>query len=140
MAKAGGVVITGVKELDLKLAGMPARLQKKLSRQATRKAAKDIVLPDAKRNVPHDTGDLERSLTVRAIKRSRSRVGHSVETKDGFFKGNQFYGGFIEFGWDDKPEGDPFLRPALYGNENRIRKLFHNALRSFIGGERVRTK
>jgi hypothetical protein len=92
VAKAGGgVIVTGDKELDKLLRGLPLKVQKKVSRQATRKAAKDIVLPDAKSRVPVDTGDLEESLIVKAIKRNRTKFGHQVQTKDGFYSGDQFY-------------------------------------------------
>lgn len=136
-----GAIITGVKELDAILATMPARLQKKLAADACKKACKDIILPDAKQLVPVDTGALEDSLVVRAAKRSRSKrgsqVGYAVQTKDGFFQGDEFYGGFQEFGWDDHPEGDPFLRPALWSNVGRIRELFLKTLRIFVAQQGV---
>lgn len=140
MKAGGGVIITGERELDLKLMLMPFRLQKKLARDACKVACKDIVLPDAKQGVPVESGALEESLVVRAVKRSRSKkgsqVGYSVQTKDGFFQGDEFYGGFQEFGWDDKPEGDPFLRPALWGNTNKVRALFVAVMRFFIREQR----
>ena len=140
MARAGtgvDIEITGVAELDRKFARMPKRLQKKLTRKATRKSARDIVLPDAKAMAPRDEGDLEKSLTVRSVPRSRKQFGHRVQTRDGFFQGDEYYAGFQEFGWDDKPEGDPFLRPALYSNEGRIRKTFKVAVGEFIREEKV---
>ena len=135
MAKAGaGIALTGDKALDLKLAGMHGRFQKKLSRKATRLAAKDIVLPDAKRMAPIDTGKLEKSLVVRAMKRSRVKVGHVVQTRDGFFKGYEFYGGFQEFG-TKRMKADPFLRPAVYANDLQIRAKYIMALREAIREE-----
>lgn len=136
-----GAIVTGVKELDAILASLPGKLQRKLSADACKVACKDIILPDAKQLVPVDSGDLEASLVVRAVKRSRSKkgtqVGYAVQTKEGFYKGDQFYGAFQEFGWDDKPEGDPFLRPALWSNVSRIRTLFVQALRLFVGQQRA---
>lgn len=146
MAKAGtGVIITGDKELDRLLKGLPLKVQKKVSRSATRKAAKDIVLPDAKSRVPVDTGDLEESLSVRAIKRSRTKFGHEVRTKDGFYSGDQFYGAFIEFGTKERKHKsgkqvgriDPaknfaYLRPAVYDNDARIRALYVTAMKELI--------
>lgn len=144
MSKQRGVVITGDKELDRKLAKLEPKLQKKLSRQATRKAAKDIVLPAAQAAVPANTGELEDSLKVRAVTRSRNRIGHMVVAGDGFFVGDQFYGGFIEFGTKTRatraghsrgrvmPGQHAFLRPAVYDNEVRVRKLFQDTLREFI--------
>ncbi len=144
MKAGGGVIVTGDKELDKLLAGLTAKLQKKLSRQATRKAAKDIVLPEAKARVPVDTGDLEDSLTVRAIKRIRGKIGHMVATRDGFFKGDQFYGGMIEFGTKERqhksgkqvgqirPHEFAFLRPAIYDNEDRIKAEYVKGVRELI--------
>jgi HK97 gp10 family phage protein len=160
VAKAGGgVLVTGDKALDRVLRGMPVKLQKKLSRKATRKAAKDIILPDAKNRVPVDFGELEESLTVTAIKRSRYKFGHQVGTKEGHFRGDQFYGAFLEFGTKErfhKPKGDAksssidthkgqgkyvgsiepykftFLRPALYDNSDQVRDAYVEAMKEFI--------
>jgi len=146
VAKAGGgVIITGDEALDKLLKGLPLKVQKKLSTQATRKAAKEIVLPDAKSRVPVDTGDLEESLVVRSIKRSRFRIGHQVQTKDGFNQGDQFYGAFIEFGTKprvhksgksvgriDPSKNFAYLRPAVYDNEARIKGLYVTAMNELI--------
>lgn len=142
---ATGAIVTGDKKLDALLGGLELKLQKKLSRQATRKAAKDIVLPQAKANAPFDTGDLEESLTVRAVARKRGKVGHMVATKDGLWKGNQFYGAFMEFGTKERQHAsgkgvgriDPskhgaFMRPAVYDNEARIRQLYVKDLEQLI--------
>ena len=145
MKAGGGVIVTGDKELDRLLRGLPLAAQKKLSRKATRKSAKEIVLPEAKSRVPVDTGDLEESLVVKAMRRSRGRFGHQVQTKDGFYTGDQFYGAFIEFGTHErvhksgKPVGriDPsknfaYLRPAVYDNEGRIVQTYVDAMLELI--------
>ena len=141
-------IITGDKHLDKLLAGMPLKMQKKLSRKATRKAAKEIVLPDAQARAPFDTGDLEESLTVKAVTRKKNRVGHMVTTKEGFYRGDQFYGAFMEFGTKERqhksgrPVGriDPsihqaFMRPAVYDNEGKIKTLYVTALDELIREE-----
>lgn len=144
MKAGGGVIVTGDEALDKLLATLTPKLQKKLSRQATRKSAKDIVLPEARNRVPVDTGDLDDSLTVRAVKRSRNKIGHMVATKDGFFKGDQFYGGMIEFGTKERahksgksvgsiqPHKFAFLRPAIYDNEARIKSMYVSDVRELI--------
>lgn len=138
--KAGtGIAITGDRELDRKLKGMEGKFKKKLSRKATRKAAKEIVLPAAKANAPVGTGDLRKSLVVRTIKRSRSRIGHQVQTKDGFFKGDQFYGAFHEFG-TARMKARPFMRPAVYDNESRITSFYVAALKEAIYEEAATAK
>ena len=145
MKAGGGVIVTGIEELDKALKEFPANVQKAMAKKGTKKAAKDIVLPDAISRVPVDTGDLEDSLTVRAIKRTRGKIGHMVTTKEGFFKGDQFYAGFIEFGTKERthkssgksvgaiqPHYHAFLRPALYENRDKINELFADVLRAEI--------
>jgi HK97 gp10 family phage protein len=145
MKAGGGVIVTGFEELDKALGEFPAKVQKAMARKGTRKAAKDIVLPDAINRVPVDTGDLEESLTVRTIKRSRGKIGHMVTTKEGFFKGDQFYGAMVEFGTKERthkstgksvgaiqPHYHSFLRPALYENRDKIQSLFADVLRAEI--------
>ena len=146
MKAGGGVIVTGDEALDKLLATLTPKLQKKLIRQATRKSAKNIVLPEARNRVPVDTGDLEESLTVKAIKRSRNKIGSMVATKDGFFSGDQFYGGMIEFGTKERtqkstgksvgaiqPHKFAFLRPAVYDNEDRIKAEYIKDVRELIG-------
>ena len=112
----------------------PAEYRKAISK-ATRTTAKEV-LQDAKALVPHDTGALEKSLTVRAATRlGRGRRGHQVTTRDIFQ--TEFYGHFVEFGTVNQ-EPDPFLRPALWGNEQMMRTTFARALRDAI--EEIRVK
>lgn len=135
------VVVTGVAETDKRLAALPLRVQKSVSRKATRRAAKEIVLPAAKAAAPFDTGELEESLTVRATKSTRTSFGHQVTTRDGMFAGDEFYGAFMEFGTKERQHAsgkgvgriDPakhgaFMRPAVYDNEARIRSLYLSAV------------
>jgi HK97 gp10 family phage protein len=129
-AKPFAIDVIGAPELKAVLAALEPKVAKKLTRQAMRKAQK-IVLADAKRLVPVDTGQLKKSLSIRALKRSRSRFGVSVQTKEGLFKGEQFYGGFIELG-TKKMQARPYLRPALYDNEARVREVFAGSLRELI--------
>ena len=98
MADKIQIILTGDKETDRALASLEKNIQRKFTRQALRKAQKDIVLPEARARAPHDTGRLERSLTVRASKRSRRGIGMEVQTRDGMFAGETFYGAMQEFG------------------------------------------
>jgi HK97 gp10 family phage protein len=145
MARASGVIVTGDKALDVLLKGLPTKVQKKVSRNATRKAAKEIVLPAARSRTPVDTGELEESLVVRAVKRSRTRFGHYVGTKEGHYRGDQFYGAFIEFGTKERRHKsgkavgriDPaknfaYLRPAVYDNQPQIRAMYVDAMKQLI--------
>ena len=130
-AGAAGVIVTGEFELDKKLSTMEAKAQKKVARKALRTAAKSIIVPDARAMVPEDTSDLRRSIKAKAMRRSRTRVGINVLAGDGFYKGNQYYSGFVEFGTKFQ-EADPFLRPAGYANADRIRNLIIKDLKKIF--------
>ncbi len=101
-----------------------------------KEAAREIVLPDARAAVPTDSGFLESQIKVKAIKRSRSKVGSTIGYKDPLFTGDTFYGGFHEFKWRDRGgnvhEGDKYLRRALYTNTNRVRKKYSAGLRKWV--------
>lgn len=71
----GTVYVTGVKQLDRRLAGLSAKLQKKYGRQALRNAAK-IVKEDYQKRVPVDTGAMRDAIVVRA-------AGKTVDRKTG---------------------------------------------------------
>lgn len=138
------VLVTGDKEIDRLLKAMPLKLQKKISRQATRKAAKDIVLPNAKANIPIATGKLAASLAVRSAKARRGKFGHQVETKPGVYggdSGDQFPGAYLEFGTKErfhKPykvvdlDQDDGEREAGRKSVGRIEKGKFNYMRSAI--------
>lgn len=139
--------LTGDRELDIKLKNMPNRMRNKAIRWATRDGAK-IIQADAKKYAPHDTGALERSLTVRAAKKSnggrlsRYIIGHAVATRASLFQGEEFYGGFQEFGtrhrftsnneWRGEIEAREFLREALYTNADRLRRVFRQRVQQAI--------
>lgn len=92
--------LTGDKELDRKFQELPAKVEKKVLREALRPAAK-IILAQAKSNAPVLTGNTKESLKVRAAKRSRrtkNYVGIQVVTGKDFFQGQTFYAAFEEFG------------------------------------------
>ena len=141
MAKEG-LIVTGDEQLDRTLAALEPKLQKRAIRKATRAASKQV-LATARQRVPSDEGDLERSLKVRALKRSRNRVGHQVLVSDGLFEGDEFYGGFVEFGTQQRfhkttgksvgridPGDFDFLRPSLYENRTTVLQIFNNTMRS----------
>lgn len=137
--------IDGVEEIVKALSKFTPTLQKKIIRKTARRAAK-IVRDRAKDYVPVDSGDLEDSLKVRALKRSgrsRNKIGAQVASGNStsLFSGDTYYGGFIEygaprhrtFGGGLSPlSPDPFLRPALYDSSERVRHLFRTDLKSLV--------
>jgi HK97 gp10 family phage protein len=121
------VFVTGVKELDAQLKLVEANVGRKAGRKATREGAK-IVAADAKRLVAHDTGLLESSIKVRALKKQRTRFGHGVAMGAEYVaEGLPHYGRFVELG-TKYMDADPFLRPALYGNANEVHQTFRQVL------------
>jgi hypothetical protein len=160
-AKTGGlVVVTGFKELDEKLKGMPAAIQRKFIRGALRKGGKRAVL-EAKRIIraeAKDTGALEKSVTVKSLKRSRKRIGVSIMPKrDKLFanyaakhdgktprpaKGESdpfYYAAAVEFGTPTNKPIAPFRR-ALYDNSEVIIAYFRADVLQFIAENKVTTK
>lgn len=139
------MVVTGDKELDKALLEIAGRQEtpkhvNAFVRKATRKAAKEIVLPKVRARVPVETGELESHLTVRAKKRSRKSIGYGVTTKDGLFTGDTFYGGFLEFGFKTRGGGfyapDQWLRIPLYSSEREVRSQVASELRAWIRANR----
>ena len=108
-----GVIVTGNRDIDRRFQTLPRRVQRKVLRSATRKAAKPV-LETAKTLVRMgETRKLKRSLKIRAMKRSRRRpdtVGVRVMTGKEFFQGETFYGAFQEFGWKAGKRGRPNRR------------------------------
>jgi hypothetical protein len=153
----GKITITGVKELDTELALIaesddgPKSVNNAM-RRFLREAVRTIVLPKVKELVPvaqaghwrsgtgtterggtrewSEGGFLESQITVRARRRSRTSVGFWCGFPDELFKGETYYGAWIEFGTKDRKtksgkstgrvEADSYLRRALYPNATAI--------------------
>lgn len=133
----GVIRMRGAKELGEALKAFGPAMEKKVLRKAMRDSAKPI-LADAKARAPvssydgpmgkkgekadirrmkkagvHYPGMLRDSLKILSIKRNRAgRVGVVISTAKGFFKGETFYGAFIEFGTRNMA-ARPFIRPAF---------------------------
>jgi len=122
--------IEGAKELERKLLSFEPKLGRKIIRQALRNAAKPI-LNAAKANVPVDTGDLKKSLKVKAMRKRRHSYGVMIATSVGWFAGNEFYGAFLEFG-TSKMAARPFVRPAFDTEKENAEKIIKNDLQHGI--------
>lgn len=134
------VSIAGEKELIRMLKDLAPKAMKAAIREASRNTMKEV-LADAKSMAPHDTGLLESSLTVRtATKIGRNRIGHTVVTKDVFGGKDAFYAHFVEFGTKHGIKADPFLRPALWGNQDVATANFKKFLRAAIDNLALKTK
>jgi hypothetical protein len=121
---SGKLEISGMTEVLAALEELPKAMKTSVVKQATYSAA-SALLVEAKRQCPvsgqarlsslgkaakhfgtplasdlgtHASGSLRDSIRVEPVKTGRSRVGHRVIVGKGLFKGDQFYGAFVEFG------------------------------------------
>lgn len=104
---ASSVKVTGLRELNDVLSKLAPNVQKRVAGNAIRAGAR-LVATDAKRRVPVDTGQLKRSIVVRAAKGVRTGVGAVVA----ILRPRSRIAHLIEFG-TSKTAAQPFLRPAL---------------------------
>lgn len=152
------VIVTGYAQLDAKLRGMPAAIQKKFVRGGLRKGSKRIVREFQRivRAEAFDTGVLSRAAKPKALKRSRKRVGVSVFIdRDKLFakyaakhgrpphpsKGSSephYYAASIEFGTEHQEPVRP-MRRALYDNAGVYREYFKADVLQFIAENKVTT-
>jgi len=130
---SGTIELRGADELLKGLQELEPAIAKKILRTAMRQAATPI-LEEAKRRVPILTGQLRKSLKIRAIKRNnKGRIGVVISTEKGFFKGETFYGAFLEFGTKKMP-AKPFIRPAFEANKARAVRIVELALKLGLDG------
>lgn len=152
------VIVTGFRELDAKLRNMPAALQRKFVRGGLRKGSKRLVkeIKQIIRAEAHDTGAFEKSIKVKALKRSNKRVGVATYTDTDKLYAEYtrkhgrpphpmagetaafFYPAVLEFGSDTQEPVKP-LRKALYDNANIYREYFKADVLQFIAENKVTT-
>lgn len=141
----GGVVVTGVKELDDLLRQMPIELNHRILGAANTAAAKPLV--DAAQSMAPigRTGNLKKSIgAVKISQRVAGEIGvvHVGPRRKGGYKG--FHGHLVEFGTGPRPPGGwyarfpnagptvmpkkPFMKPAL----DRTRSEIENTRTEFI--------
>ena len=131
--------VTGIKEVDAQLKKFPGTVQKKLTRKAMRKAAKHVVTA-AKAMAPKDSGRLGQSIKVRGLKRSRKTahiVGVRIVTGKDLFKGEYYYGGFVEYGTRYQPARS-FLRRAAHQQEDVVLGVFRGVMKEIVAEESYR--
>jgi HK97 gp10 family phage protein len=136
----GGMSLEGADELlavlDAIIADEGAKALNACLRKATRRAARDLILPQVRDAIPEDSGNLRDSLKVRALKKAKGKIGHTVGFADPLFRGDTFYAGFLEFGFKHRRgvgvPADKFLRRTLYENEDGVRMMVQNDLQQWI--------
>lgn len=136
MAAAIDISIFGDKALSAKLAAMPLKVQKKITRQALRQGGKRV-RDEARRLAPVDTGALKKSIKVRAAKNlRRGSFGISVQTGTRAELGISpeakfYYPAVLEFGGRGH-EAQPFLRPAMDATRAEVLSLIKNSIREAL--------
>lgn len=146
IASNSDITLTGDDQLDAYLEQLPAKVAKDGMRVATRQVAK-FVREIAIGLAPEDTGALIASLKVRAAHRRRSKpwlVSTSVRTGGGLFRGETFYGGFLELGTVERKTKSgkstgridrsrwAYLVPALYAYMETKRNMFASQLAQWV--------
>lgn len=143
MAKSG-IVVTGLEECDGNLMTFERVVFPAEIRKGTRAACK-LVEQEFKVRCPARSGAMRDSTAVRAVPRSRNKIGHTVkilrdrlfrlyEARTGRPPGSRreddepfFYPAIVELG-DQDNEAERPLRGALYDNENAVKVEFSRGM------------
>lgn len=116
-------IIEGFAELERKLKELEFTVQRKLLIEAAKAGAK-IVVDEAKKMAPRDTGALAEGIAMRVAGRESDIHEGVVEVS---YNKRQFYGLFQEKG-TRRLRAQPFLLPALEGNRDRIMSIMRDVL------------
>jgi len=114
--------LTGVKQLDSKLAKLDSKLGKRTLRRSQKQVLKPI-LQDAKANAPVDTGEYKAGHKIRAGRRSRVNLETEVQVK------GVRHAPLVEF---DKKYKDGRVVKGAHNLENAYEKHADNAVDKMI--------
>ncbi len=116
-------------QFESAMKNMPKDINREL--RGAMKAAADVVVNNAKRLAPVDTGGIRRSIRSRRAQYNRGRVMDAMVYE--IHVGAE-YAGYQEFGTPRRPmKFTPFLRPALAGSRAEIAAIFEGAVKVGIG-------
>ncbi len=127
------ISVTGLKEIDDVIKGLPLQLQDRVLKTAHADAAK-IGVQRAKELAPKGkTGNLIQSIGVERVSMKRTNEVGLVQygpRKRGGYKG--FHGHLIEYGKTNrdgtKTEADPFMEPSFNQTKGQIEKNISDSL------------
>lgn len=105
----GGVVVTGIREIDRKLRRLEYKTQRTIVRKAVDRALKPV-LDEVLANAPVLTGETKRNIKIRAGKARKGQVKREIRVGDKQL-GEGFHAQHVEFGTKDSPP-HPFMTPA----------------------------
>lgn len=140
------VRIEGAREIEKALTEVTKGQGRAAIRKGCRAGAK-IVQAAAKQTVPKKTGLLRKSIKVRAIKRTRTKIGVNVTTGKtaSLFTGKTYYGAFQEWGWKvgkrpgkgsadnrRKIPGKFFLKKAATSSAGEVGRVASETIKSEI--------
>lgn len=150
-----GFVIEGIEEIDGNIVEFERVILPAELRKGTRDAAK-LVLAEYQARCPVDSGAMRDAAAVRAIKRTKGKIGHTVKIlRDRLFRLYEarhgklpnprtgedeafFYPAVVELG-DSESEGQSPLRGALYDNETAVKLEFSKSVLRAINHPKLKT-
>jgi len=158
MAARGGIEVTGFAEFEGNLIQFERVVAPAEIRKGTRDAAKLINQEYRANQEEHsDSGAMRDASAVRAMKRSRVKIGHTVtilrdrlfrlyQSRKGRLPGSRagesepfFYPIVVELG-DKDTEAEAPLRRGLYDNANAVRAEFAKSLLRAVNHPKIKTK
>lgn len=98
---------------------------------AALKKAGEVILEEAKNNVPERTGKLKNGLKVSGVKSKNGRkyVLVGIQKSD---NSEIFYGKFFEFG-TSKMKAKPFMAPAYESKKRAVTEIIKEEIRRGLG-------
>ncbi len=138
--------LEGAEELLASMARLPAAVERQVMRPALREGAK-VAMKEIKSRAPREDGDLYKSFKVRAIPRSRTKIGARVIVDRKSLHMHQqegFYAAMQELGWrpgrrgsnrgNAPVKGRRYMREGLYQSQPEVRaKIISEARRRLPG-------
>ena len=124
-------------EVDQALTKLARVERRKTISKAMRIASKPLLAKVKEMAPVGNTGALKKSIKLRVGKRrprNNPGVTYSVVTSDGWFKGDQFYAGMVEFGTKKMP-AHPFMRPAADQMRESTYQLFRKEMKRLLAAD-----
>lgn len=123
--------LKGIPEVEKALLDLDKKVSKKLLLQGMRAAMKPMK-EAVKSNVPVQSGDMQRAVKIRALPRSRTSFGVTVQIGEKDFVGKTWYAAVVEFGSSKQPpQGN--LRRAFDETDDQAVKIFEDFMRQGLG-------
>lgn len=96
-------VVAGGDKLVKALKGLESKIANKILRTEIRAATKEVAAEIKELAPVGETGMLRRAVRVRSAKRKKGRIGFQAQIGEGSFRGDTFYGSFVDLGTNKQP-------------------------------------